>query len=99
MNENSISAYREGINSGEIKKREQLIFEEYYFGDKTLTDRQVLNGVKPGSDNMNWVSPRITEMLTKGILKNVGDLKVNGRPCRQLRINHLIEEVQQVELF
>lgn len=99
MHKNSIAAYREGINSGEIKKREQLIFECYYFGDKILTDRQVLNELRPGSDNMNWVSPRITEMLDEGILKYVGDVKVNGRLCRQLRINHLIEEVQQVELF
>ena len=50
------------------KKRKEEVLAVFGKGEK-LTAREVLRRLKPGSDNMNYVRPRITELCAGGFLE------------------------------
>jgi len=93
---NSLAAYQEGCKFS-FKSRAQSIFEVLYFGRKELSDREVLKKLKPGSDNINFVQPRLSEMLKSGVLEECGTKRENGRPVRVCRIKQ--DKPQQVSLL
>ena len=85
MHENSIKSIK-GINKDGTKmKRAEAIMDVFYSG-LDLTDREVLQMLKPGSDNLNYVRPRITELIDKKILVEVGNKQYQGRPNRITRL-------------
>jgi len=98
MHKNSFAARRELIKSGKKKTREQMIFEVYYFHGKH-TDRGVLRRVKPGSDDMNYVRPRISEMIADKILTEDGTAVEFGEPVRIVDIDWPLKEKQQTTLL
>ena len=69
------------------KKAIMSVFED----DGEYTDRDVLNRLFPGSDNINNVQPRISELLTDGELEYIYDTrdKLTNRPVRVCRIKNL----------
>lgn len=97
MHSNSLEAYTQGIK-GSFKSRSQQVFECYYFGHKSLTDRQCLQMLYPGSDNTNLVQPRITGLIKDGILMECGT-KVEAmrkvRVCKVREVNYRQREQQE----
>ena len=96
MHNNSLETYKEGMKGG-FQSRSQLIFNALWFGTHEYTDRELLQRLKPGSDNINYVQPRITEMTKEGVLEECGDRTENGRKVRVSRVKQ--PERQQVTLF
>jgi len=96
MHPNSLEAYKSMINSGKKKSRSQMIFEHFYFGRKQLTDREVLRSLKPGSDNLNFCQPRITELHQNGVLEECGSRIENGMT---VRVSRAVMPESQVTLF
>jgi len=96
IHENSRQAIKEITTSGERKNRaEQIldIFKEYGF---PMTDRGVLMRLFPGSDNLNLVRPRITELINKGQLQEVGNV-MDFKTQKQVRSVYLTKD--QMNLF
>jgi len=98
IHKNSLESYIEGTK-GMFKNRSQLIFEVYFFGSKELTDREVLRILKPGSDNLNYCQPRITEMVQDGAFEECGTKIEGGRKVRICRVKQPAEQRQQTQLF
>jgi len=71
MHQNSIQAFREITSDGSRKKRAEIIMDVFNHGGK-YTDYQVLQILKPGSDNINFVQPRITELIQNRKLVECG---------------------------
>lgn len=80
MHPNSIGAYHEeGV---ELSKRSALIVEHFAQVRHPMTDRQVMEGLQ--MPDMNAVRPRITELIKRGVLREVGTTidYVTGRRVR-----------------
>ena len=98
QHENSFEAYKSLIKSGKKKARAQLIFEMLYYHGP-LSDVAILKRLFDGSDNRNLVSPRITELLSEGVLEEVGNSVENGKTVRLTQVKFPMEEKQQMEIF
>lgn len=98
VHKNSLASYKTGIKDS-FKNRSQQIFEVLYFGRKKMTDYEILQVFKAGSDNRNLIAPRVTGMVDEGVLEEVGTKIEHGRPVRICAVKWLVEEKQQVELF
>ena len=61
LHEHSLAA-REN-NEAELHGRKALILDCLRIRNRPLTDRQILEDLYPGSDDMNRVRPRITELI------------------------------------
>ena len=87
MHQNSLLALLE--NAPHLSKRERAIVE-LLEGDSMQhlgrTDRMIMNAL--GFSDPNSVRPRITELVTKGVLEECGDCKdaVSGMTVRRVRI-------------
>ena len=85
MHDNSMIAINQLTDSGKRKTRLEMIMEIFEDG-KSYTDEQILQKIKPGSDNRNLVSPRLNDGIEKGLLVEVGTVRnVYGWPVRVLR--------------
>lgn len=85
MHENSLLAYAE--ERAHLSTREQMIvarMKQDIFGQ--WTDRQVMNALN--FTDMNAVRPRITSLVQKGILKEVGSVRdmVTGKTVRTVSL-------------
>ena len=67
---NSLSAYHEGHETGAIPNRAQEVLQAVRTIGRA-TDRQVRDAL--GFDDMNAVRPRITELVKRGTLREIGD--------------------------
>jgi len=91
MHNNSLDAYRDIKKDGSKAKRNAEILE-LFSGGLRLTDREVLRILKPGSDDMNYVRPRLSELIQAGKLKEIGKRADGGRNVRILMIKKLITQ-------
>lgn len=98
MHSNSLAAYREGCK-GSYKTRSQAVFEAFFFGDNEYTDRQVLKRLKPYSDDLNYVRPRITEMIKDGVLEECREEIEGAFRVRVCKIRADGKKPQQKALF
>jgi len=104
MHKNSLEAFKEGTKHA-FKKRAQRIFECFFYGHQELTDREILRRLKPGSDDLNYCRPRISELLkyqldgTEPVLEECGEKVEGGRPVRICRVKMPIAEQVQGSLF
>lgn len=73
MHINSITAYDELIPT--LNARESAVLDIVINAKKPLTNYDILQKFKPGSDNLNLVAPRITSLHDKGVL-------IEGAPAR-----------------
>lgn len=85
MHSNSLLAYAE--SQTHLSAREQMIvarMQQDVFGE--WTDRQMMNAL--GFTDMNAVRPRITSLVQKGILKEVGSVRdmVTGKTVRTVSL-------------
>lgn len=85
MHTNSIKAYREGQKP--MGDRALSVLRLFAAGD-AMTDRQVLDRLYPGSDDLNRVRPRITELIDAGHLEECGAVtcSVTGKTVRVCRM-------------
>jgi len=98
MHENSTAALREITASGQKKDRTTAILAVFSREYRQLTDRQVLNILFPGSDNLNLTRPRISELLKAGKLrecKSVRDSVTN----KMVRTCEIVEDAAQESMF
>ena len=68
MHSNSKEAYRAIVGNGSKASRSKSIIQIFENSKAPLSDHQVLQKFKLGSDNLNLVRPRITELHQSGIL-------------------------------
>ena len=97
---NSLEAYKQIMTNGSRDTRLKAIFEILIKSNRFMSDYEVLQKLKPGSDNMNLVRPRITEahqsyILEEGPPRKSHDGNLNVRTSRIKAT--LIEN--QMELF
>lgn len=78
---NSQSAHADGVQ-GAFGRRAQLVLQAVREAGVPLTDRQVAGLL--GFSDMNAVRPRITELIQRGYLAEVGRTldAVTGKPVR-----------------
>ena len=62
MHKNSTEAYKKIMFSGAKATRLRAVLEIISKSDIPLTDYQILQQFKSGSDNLNLVRPRVTEL-------------------------------------
>lgn len=96
MHKNSLEAYRKITEEGSKNTREKDILTIYSNYNRPLTDYEILQNFKPGSDNLNLVRPRITELHQKGILEEGPPIKSHmGRlNVRTSKIKDFEEQLQ-----
>jgi len=84
MHGHSLAAYREERKN--LLTRGQLVLEWLRAHPKS-TDRQIMEGL--GFRDMNQVRPRCTELVEKGLLVEVGELRcpVTGKTVRILDLS------------
>lgn len=95
MHQNSRLAF-EAINRDGTKKTRSEMILEVFAGKRKFTDYQVLQKLKPGSDNLNFVRPRITELIQSKKLRECGNV-MDARTGKQVRVVMLY--LDQTELF
>ena len=100
MHNNSIEAYKSIMHSGAKASRAQAVLQICLNNPNPMTDRDILNCFKVGSDNLNLVQPRITELHSKGILvESISVIDhITGKTVRTSFINEGIDK-QQMSMF
>lgn len=86
--ENSRASYRDTVNLRQDRRGIVLgLFQDN--PHTAFTDRQALNRLYPGSNDMNMVRPRITELIESGELIERGSVQcpVTGKSVRECKIN------------
>ena len=66
----------------ETAERKAAIIQCLTSAGHSMTDRQILNALFPGREDMNLVRGRISDLKKDGILREVGSILENGRPNR-----------------
>ena len=93
MHPNSIGAYHE--EEPALGKRSAMIVEHFAQVRHPMTDRQVMEGLQ--MPDMNAVRPRITELIRRGVLREVGTtidyvtgrrVRIVGRSTKFVRITN-----------
>ena len=83
---NSKKSIKELIVTGNKVRRMDKILEVYNSNGLPLTDRDVLNILNPSSDDLNYVRPRISELLKEGRIKEICSVKEGNRTVRMCGI-------------
>ena len=102
MHTHSKEAYRSIMASGAKASRTRAILEIFKRNSRPLSDYQILQKFKSGSDNLNLVRPRITELHQMGVL--VEDIPIKShdgnRNVRTCKINPTLTLIDnQVGMF
>lgn len=98
MHENSTQAYHE--EKPKLSAREQEILDWMERWKNPASDRTLKS--RMGYDDMNMVRPRVTELVDKGLLKEVDKIKCSttGKTVRLVQHHKFVKcEVTQPELF
>lgn len=98
IHQNSLSSHRVIENDGSLGKRAQSILDILTAAGRPLTDYEVLQKFKPGSDNLNLVRPRITELTERGFLAEGPARKSHAKNCN-VRASRVIKFRVQQSLF
>ena len=96
MHENSLSAYREEV--AKLERRERMIYDHLLTSDLKLTDREIMSDLSFSEPNS--VRPRITALIAKGLVREVGTTRctVTGKRVRAVEAVKP-GEVQQLALL
>lgn len=73
MNANSLLAHER--HADEFHGRKALILDVVRLSNRPMTDREILQRIKPDSDDMNFVRPRINELISARKLAVVCDVE------------------------
>ena len=86
MHANSLAAYRE--DRVKLSARSLAILIAVKDNSAPMYPRQILKSLYPQSDNVNLVNPRITELVTAGLLFEVGTTidPATNKPVRLLDV-------------
>ena len=68
IHKHSIETYQSIMDSGAKDSRKKAVLEIIQSNSEPMTDYEVLQCFKSGSDNMNLVRPRISDMHHSGVL-------------------------------
>ena len=98
IHQNSLSSHRVIENDGSLGKRAEAILGIITAAGRPLTDWEVLQKFKPGSDNLNLVRPRITELHKQGKLREGPPARSNTKNC-PVRTSEPAGERKQQSLF
>ena len=84
MHPNSLVAYRQEFAN--FNERERLVYGEIAFNGP-MTDRDVRNGLFGVTADLNKARPRISDLIKKGWLEEVGKVKdaVTNKTVRKVR--------------
>jgi predicted HTH transcriptional regulator len=95
IHQHSLDALEEIREDGSKQTREQRILQ-VFAEHGNMTDRAVLARINPGSDNLNYCRPRITELIRKGKIEEKGSTQdsVTGKT---VRVCGLVSD--QMEMF
>ena len=92
MHRNSLEAHADITKTGIRGNRTEAVLKIFrMFPGVALTDRQVLDSFKPGSDNINLVQPRITELRDAGYIREVGKTR-DSLTRKTVRMSQLVEK-------
>ena len=82
---NSLLAYYDEIKN--FSKREAMVYGHIAMSPDYLTDRQVKDALFGNGGDMNACRPRISDLIRKGWIKEVGKVKdgVTGKQVRLVR--------------
>ena len=95
LHQNSLEAYWSG-QVGEFSRREKEILAIFRSKAGTFTDREIMLGL--GFTEMNCVRPRITELIQRGVLEEVGSLIDNVTQKRVRRVRLVLRPAHQTQL-
>jgi len=68
IHKHSIETYQSIMQDGSKETRKRALLEIIESSSEPMTDYEVLQSFKSGSDNMNLVRPRLTDMHNSGVL-------------------------------
>ena len=68
IHKHSIETYQSIMQDGSKETRKRVLLEIIESATEPMTDYEVLQCFKSGSDNMNLVRPRLTDMHNSGVL-------------------------------
>ena len=98
MHDHSLSSHRVISRDGSLGKRTEAVLSIIKSAGRPLTDWEVLQKFKPGSDNLNLVRPRITELHKQGKLREGPPARSNTKNC-PVRTSEPAGERKQQSLF
>jgi len=97
MHKHSLAAYNHIMSNGSTTERKKVILQVFEnFG--CLSNWAVLQILKPGSDNLNFVAPRITDLHTLKILEE-GPPTKSHESNLNVRTSKIRNFEQQLALF
>ena len=90
MHQNSLLTYME--TTTKRKSRAQIVLEAFKRLGAPATDREILKSVGGGGE-LNYVRPRITELIKAGLVEEVGNVlcPIGGRTVRVCRVKRMGE--------
>jgi len=98
MHTHSLEAFKQITAEGSRDTREKKILSILSTSNQPLSDYQILQVLKPNSDDMNYARPRITDLHNKGILiEGKRTLSHDGR--RNVRTSLIRDFKQQTEMI
>lgn len=99
IHKHSISALKEIYRDGTKASRQGVIYRIIENSPWPLSDWDILQRLKPGSDNLNLVRPRITELHEARILKEGTPVKSHYKENMNVRTSRLVNQENQTSLF
>jgi len=99
MHNNSLAADKLITDDGTKDKRRKAIIEIFVRAQRPLSDWEVLQRFKPGSDNLNLVRPRISEMYggPNPVLEEGPPARSHCKNCN-VRTSQLVSIKRQMKL-
>ena len=99
IHKHSIETYQSIMQDGSKETRKRALLEIIETATEPMTDYEVLQCFKSGSDNLNLVQPRITEGYLKGLfLEGPSIIGDSGKRVRTSLFNEDVLDMQ-MELF
>jgi hypothetical protein len=97
IHQNSLNCHGVITQDGTIGKRKARILEIIDAAPRPLSDWEILQRYKPGSDNLNLVQPRITEMYNPpfSLLEEGPPTKSHMKNCNVRTSRRKVNDPQQ----
>ena len=99
MHKNSLEIYNALRESGELTKRQREVLTIFFNRSTPLRDWDVLQIFKKGSDNMNLVRPRITELHHYNYLIEGPVQRGHSNNCNVRTSVINVDDRKQLEMF
>ena len=99
MHNNSLEVNKVITKDGSKEARRNAILGIIRASKWPLSDYQILKRFKPGSDDMNLVRPRISELHVLGVLEEGPPVKSHVKNCNVRSSKVCRPEVKQQSMF